>query len=234
VLGMGWLPTSLPPTLERLAVVGEPTAAKLVQAYAGLQVGRHSGLSGDGGQCWHGSRKGNAGPCFWQHGVVQVQQIGVVRGWPAMEQVGMQEASLTQPCTAACDHALPCWAPAKLMSPTPAPVPLLCCRHCCLSCPTCSSCESLLGKHLCLRKWQRCCHAAAPSAQPACPVRALPLTAGAGVCTKLHRWCWTGARRFSQRQASICRLSRRGLKVSLSGRLAGLSSAEVSTCPRCL
>lgn len=38
VLGMGWLPTSLPPTVERLAVVGEPAPEALAQACSGLEV----------------------------------------------------------------------------------------------------------------------------------------------------------------------------------------------------
>lgn len=36
VLGMGPLPASLPPTLERLAVVGEPSESALAAAYSGL------------------------------------------------------------------------------------------------------------------------------------------------------------------------------------------------------
>lgn len=39
VLGIGHLPASLPATVERLAVVGEPRDGALGQAYAGLQVG---------------------------------------------------------------------------------------------------------------------------------------------------------------------------------------------------
>jgi hypothetical protein len=38
VLGMGHLPAGLPPTVERLAVVGEPAGDLLAKAYAGLQV----------------------------------------------------------------------------------------------------------------------------------------------------------------------------------------------------
>ena len=38
VLGMGHQPASLPPTVERLAVVGEPGDVALAQAYSGLQV----------------------------------------------------------------------------------------------------------------------------------------------------------------------------------------------------
>lgn len=38
VLGMGLLPASLPPTVERLGVVGEPSEPALSQAYAGLQA----------------------------------------------------------------------------------------------------------------------------------------------------------------------------------------------------
>ena len=38
VLGMGLLPASLPPTVERLGVVGQPGEAALAQAYAGLQA----------------------------------------------------------------------------------------------------------------------------------------------------------------------------------------------------
>ncbi|KAL4444984.1 hypothetical protein ABPG77_004034 [Micractinium sp. CCAP 211/92] len=37
VLGMGWLTTSLPHTVERLAVVGEPSAEALAQACSGLE-----------------------------------------------------------------------------------------------------------------------------------------------------------------------------------------------------
>lgn len=36
VLGMGHLPATLPPTVERLGVVGAPTEAALAQAYEGL------------------------------------------------------------------------------------------------------------------------------------------------------------------------------------------------------
>ena len=38
VLGMGLLPASLPATVERLGVVGEPSEPALSQAYAGLQA----------------------------------------------------------------------------------------------------------------------------------------------------------------------------------------------------
>lgn len=38
VLGMGLLPASLPPTVERLGVVGQPSEEALAQAYTGLQA----------------------------------------------------------------------------------------------------------------------------------------------------------------------------------------------------
>ena len=66
VLGLGWLPRSLPPTVERLAVVGQPGGDALAHAYAGLQArggrgGACAGRAGEEGRGMGEELRGRAG-----------------------------------------------------------------------------------------------------------------------------------------------------------------------------
>ena len=113
--GMGHLPASLPPTVEKLAVVGEPAAASLAQAYRGLQVclGSAALLTGPLARVGLGCR--NRSMHTFRSGRTEVKLCDGCRSLPVSSR-----------------HALRwCHPPLFLYAA---------CRRCCHSCPTSKSC----------------------------------------------------------------------------------------------